>query len=80
MAVLYGEPDVGNTTIKMLVMSVLGIEACSFRGMRWEYFVRLASQMSLGLKYDYSNKERDLETPTVWFLTHMQLLPEKTQR
>ena len=33
VVVLYGEPDVGKTTIANAAMSVLGIEACSFRGM-----------------------------------------------
>lgn len=28
--VLYGEPDVGKTTIANVAMSLLGIEACSF--------------------------------------------------
>ena len=30
--VVYGEPDVGKTTIANAAMSVLGIEACAFRG------------------------------------------------
>ena len=34
VVVLYGEPDVGKTTIANAAMSVLGIEACTFRGTR----------------------------------------------
>ena len=39
-------------------MSMLGTEACSFRGMRQEYFVHLAAQTSLGLMYDNPIKHR----------------------
>ena len=42
-------------------MSVLGIEAGTFRGKRREYFIYLASQTSLGLMYDDSNKLQNLE-------------------
>ena len=49
VVVLYGEPDVGETTIASAAMSILGIEACTFRGMRREFFGHLASQTSLGL-------------------------------
>ena len=36
--VLYGEPDDSKTTIANTAMSILSIEACTFRG-RWrEYF------------------------------------------
>lgn len=37
VVVLYGEPDVGKTTIANAAMSIAGIEACSFRGMRREF-------------------------------------------
>ncbi len=40
IVVLYGEPDVGKTKIANAI-SVLGIEACSFRGMHREFFVYL---------------------------------------
>ena len=56
VVVLCGEPDVGKTTIANAAMSVLGIEACTFRGTRREYFIHLASQTSLGLMYDDPNK------------------------
>ena len=59
---LYGEPDVGKTTIANAAMSALGIEACSFRGTRCEYFVHLASQTSLGLIYDDPNKIQEVES------------------
>ena len=54
--VLYGEPDVGKTTIAYAAISVLGIEACTFRGTKREYFIHLASQTLLGLIYDDSSK------------------------
>ena len=82
IVVLYGEPDVGKTTIANAAMSVLGIEACNFRGMRREYFIHLASQTSLGLFYDDPNNlivdcyigitrggfKRGLESPRCGFL------------
>jgi len=37
VVVLYGEPDVGKTTIANAAMSIAGIEACSFRGTRREF-------------------------------------------
>ena len=43
VVVLYGEQDVGKTTIANAAMSVLGIEACTFRGTRREYFIHLVS-------------------------------------
>ena len=58
---LYGEPDVGKTTIANAAMSVLGIEACTFRGTKREYFIHLAFQTSLGLMYDGSNKVQVVE-------------------
>ena len=61
VVVLSGEPDVGKTTIANAAMSALGIEACSFRGTRREYFVHLASQTSLGLMYDDPNKIQEVE-------------------
>ena len=61
VVVLYGEPDVGKTTIANAALSVLGIEACTFRGMRREYFGHLASQTSLGLMYDDPNKVNEVE-------------------
>ena len=41
VVVLYGEPDVGKTTIANAAMSVAGIEACSFRGTRRKFFCSL---------------------------------------
>lgn len=67
IVVLYGQPDVGKTTIANAAMSVLGIESCSFRGMRREYFVHLASQTSLGLMYDDPNKVQEVENIIVDF-------------
>ena len=32
VVVLYGDPDVGKTTVSNAAMSVLGNKACSFRG------------------------------------------------
>lgn len=71
IVVLYGEPDVGKTTIANAAMSVLGIEACSFRGMRREFFVHLASQTSLGLMYDDPNKVQEVENIIVDFYNGM---------
>ena len=67
IVVLYGEPDVGKTTIANAAMSILGIEACIFRGMTQEYFMHLASQMSLGLMYDDPNKMQEIENIIVDF-------------
>lgn len=67
IVVLYGEPDVGKTTIANAAMSVLGIEACTFRGTRREFFVHLASQTSLGLMYDDPNKVQEVENIIVDF-------------
>ena len=71
VVVLYGEPDVGKTTIANAAMSVLGIEACSFRGMRREYFVHLATQTSLGLMYDDPNKVNEVEDIIINFYNGM---------
>lgn len=71
VVVLYGEPDVGKTTIANAAMIVLGIEACTFRGMRREYFVHLASQTSLGLMYDDPNKVQEVENIIVDFYNGM---------
>lgn len=71
VVVLYEEPDVGKTTIANAAMSVLGIEACSFRGMRREFFVHLASQTSLGLMYDDPNKVQEVENIIVDFYNGM---------
>lgn len=71
VVVLYGEPDVGKTTIANAAMSVVGIEACMFRGMRREYFVHLASQTSLGLMYDDPNKVQEVENIIVDFYNGM---------
>lgn len=65
------EPDVGKTTIANAAMSVLGIEACTFRGMRREFFVHLASQTSLGLMYDDPNKVQEVENIIVDFYNGM---------
>ena len=67
IVVLYGEPDVGKTTIANAAMSILGIEACTFRGMTREYFMHLASQTSLGLMYDDPNKMQEIENIIVDF-------------
>ena len=61
VVVLYGEPDVGKTTIANAARSVLGIEACAFRGTRREYFIYLTFQTSLRLMYDDSNKVQEVE-------------------
>jgi len=61
VVVLYGEPDVGKTTIANAAMSVLGIESCTFRGMRREYFGHLAAQTTFGLMYDDPNKVNEVE-------------------
>ena len=71
VVVLYGEPDVGKTTIANAAMSVLGIEACSFRGMRREFFIHLASQSSLGMMYDDPNKVQEVENIIVDFYNGM---------
>jgi len=61
VVVLYGEPDIGKTTIANADMNVLGIEACSFREMWQEFFIHLTSQTSLGLMYDDPNKVQEVE-------------------
>ena len=71
VVVLYGEPDVGKTTIANAAMSVAGIEACSFRGMRREFFVHLASLTSLGLLYDDPNKIQEVENIIIDFYNGM---------
>ena len=71
VVVLYGEPDVGKTTIANAAMSSLGIEACSFRGTRREFFVHLASQTSLGLMYDDPNKVQEVENIILDFYNHV---------
>ena len=71
VVVLYGEPDVGKTTIANAAMSALGIEACSFRGMRREYFIHLAAQTSLGLIYDDPNKVQEVEDIIINFYNGM---------
>ena len=68
---MYGEPDVGKTTIANAAMSVLGIEACTFRGTRREFFVHLASQTSLGLMYDDPNKVKEVEDIIIDFYNQM---------
>lgn len=67
IVVLYGEPDVGKTTFASAAMSILGIEACKFRGIRREYLVHLASQTSLGLFYDDPNKVAEVENAIIDF-------------
>ena len=49
------------TTIANAAMSIAGIEVCSFRGMRREFFVHLASQTSLELMYNDPNKVQEVE-------------------
>lgn len=71
VVILYGEPDVGKTTIANAAMSPLGIEACTFRGTRREYFVHLASQTSLGLMYDDPNKISEVENIIIDFYNGM---------
>jgi hypothetical protein len=71
IVVLYGEPDVGKTTIANAALSVIGMEACSFRGMRREYFVHLASKTSLGLMYDDPNKVHEVENIIIDFYNQM---------
>ena len=58
VVVLFGEPDDGKTTTTNAAMNVMGIEACSFRGMQR---VHLVSQTSLGLMYDDPNKVHKVE-------------------
>ena len=67
IVVLYGEPDVGKTTIANAAMSILGIEAGSFRGLYREFFIHLASQTSLGLLYDDPNKVAEVENVIIDF-------------
>lgn len=67
VVVLYGEPDVGKTTIANAAMSAIGVEECSFRGMRREYFVHLASKTSLGLVYDDPNQVFEVENIIIDF-------------
>ena len=71
VVVLYGEPDVGKTIVSNAAMSVLGIEACNFRGLRREFFVHLASQTSLGLLYDDPNKVNEVENVIIDFYNGM---------
>ena len=71
VVVLHGEPDMGKTTIANAAMSVLGIEACTFRGTRREYFIHLASQTSLGLMYDDPNKVQEVENIIIDFYNRM---------
>ena len=71
VVVLYGEPEVGKTTIANAAMSVAGIEACSFRGTRREYFVHLAARTSLGLLYDDPNKVQEVENIIIDFYNGM---------
>lgn len=71
IVVLYGEPDVGKTTVANAAMSVLGIEACSFRGLRREFFIHLASQTSLGMLYDDPNKVNEVENVIIDFYNGM---------
>ena len=70
IVVLYGEPDVGKTTIANAAMSILGIEACSF-GLRRAFFIHLASQTSLGLLYDDPNKVAEVENVIIDFYIGM---------
>ena len=71
VVVLYGEPDVGKTTIGNVAMSILGIEACRFRGLRQEYFIRLASKTSLGLMYNDLSKIGEVENIIIDFYNGM---------
>ena len=71
VVVLYGEPDVGKTTIANAAISVAGIEACSFKGMRGEFFVHLASLTSLGLLYDDPSKIQEVENIIIDFYKGM---------
>lgn len=71
VVVLYGEPDVGKTTIANAAMSILGIEACTFRGTRREFFLHLASQTTLGLMYDDPNKVQEVENIILDFYNGM---------
>lgn len=71
VVMLYGDPDVGKTTVANAAMSMLGIEACSFRGVRREFFVHLASQTSLGLMYDDPNKVSEIENIIIDFYNGM---------
>ena len=71
VVILYGEPDVGKTTAANAAMSMLGIEACSFRGLRREFLVHLASQTSLGLLYNDPNKVNEIENVITDFYNRM---------
>lgn len=68
-----GAPVVANQKrmIANAAMSPLGIEACSFRGTRREYFVHLASQTLLGLMYDDPNKIQEVENIILDFYNGM---------
>ena len=59
---LFGEPDVGKTMVAKAALSVLGIEACTFNGVRREFLIHLASQSSLGLMFDDPNKIQEVES------------------
>lgn len=71
IVVLYGELNVGKTTIANAAMSALGIKACRFRGMHQEYFVYLAAQTLLGLMYDDPNKIQEVEDIIINFYNGM---------
>ena len=71
VVVLYGEADVGKTTIANAAMSCLGIEACTFRGTGREFIIHLASQTSLGLMYDDPSKVGEVENIIVDFYNKM---------
>ena len=71
VVVLYGEPDAGKTTIGNVAMSILSIEACRFRGLRQEYFIRLASKTSLGLMYNDLSKIGEVENIIIDFYNGM---------
>ena len=71
VVVLYGEPGVGKTTTANAAMSVLGIEASTFRGVSREYIIHLASKTSLGVMYDDPNKMQEVENLIVDIYNHV---------
>ena len=61
-----------NTLVYFISTYTLTIpKACTFRGMRREYFIHLASQTSLGLMYDDPNKVQEVENIIVDFYNRM---------
>ena len=71
VVVLYGEPDVGKTMVAKAALSVLGIEACIFNGVRRDFLIHLASQSSLGLMFDDPNKIQEVESLIVDFYNNI---------